>query len=100
MLSCKTCVKQYIGNTIDHFRSRWNNYKSDVRKPESSNKENVKQKLLRSHFLQNDHQGFLKDVEARMIDKTQCSDTTKREFHWMKTLVTLYPGGLNIESDY
>ena len=55
---------------------------------------------MRSHFLQNDHQGFLKDVEARMIDKTQCSDTTKREFHWMKTLVTLYPGGLNTESDY
>ena len=100
MLSCKTFVKQYIGNTIDHFRSRWNNYKSDVRKAESSNMENVKQKFLRGHFLQNDHQGFLKDVEARLIDKTQGSDTTKREFHWMLTLIPLHPGGLNIESDY
>ena len=36
--------------------------------------ENVKQKFLQSHFLQRDHQGFLKDVEVRSIDKTQASD--------------------------
>ena len=33
--------------------------------------ENVKKKFLRSHFLQRDHQGFLKDVEVWLIDKTQ-----------------------------
>ena len=32
LLSCKSCGKQYVGNTTDHFRSRWNNYKSDVGK--------------------------------------------------------------------
>ena len=42
--------------------------------------ENVKQKFLQSHFLQPDHKGFLKDVEVRLIDKTQASDLTKREF--------------------
>ena len=62
--------------------------------------ENVKQKLLQSHFLQSDHQGFLKDVEVRLIDKTQASDPTKREFYWMRTLRTLYPDDLIIESDY
>ena len=41
---------------------------------------NAKQKFLQSHFLQRDHQGFLKDVEVRLIDKTQASDPTKREF--------------------
>ena len=100
LLSCKSCGKQYVGNTTDHFRSRWNNYKSDVRKAESGDMENVKQKFLQSHFLQRDHQGFLKDVEVRLIDKTQASDPTKREFYWMRTLRTLYPDGLNIESDY
>ena len=80
LLSCKSCGKQYEGNTTDNFRSRWNNYKSDVRKAESGNMENVKQKFLQSHFLQRDHQGFLKDVEVRLIDKTQASDPTKREF--------------------
>ena len=61
---------------------------------------NVKQKFLQSHFLQRNHQGFLKDVEGRLIDKTQASDPTKREFYWMRTLTTLYPDGRNIESDY
>ena len=51
-------------------------------------------------ILQCDHQSFLKDVEVRLIDKTQASDPTKREFYWMRTLRTLYPDGLNIESDY
>ena len=62
--------------------------------------ENVKQTFLQSHFLQRDHQGFLKDVEVRLIDKTQVSDPTKREFYWMRTPTTLYPDGRNTESDY
>ena len=99
-LNCKSCGKQDVGNTTGHFKSRWNNYKNDVRKTESGNMSNVKQKFLQSHFLQRDHQGFLKDVEVRLIHKTQASDPTKREFYWMRTLITLYPDGLNIESDY
>ena len=31
-------------------------------------------------FLQRCQQGFLKDVEVRLIDKTQASDPTKEEF--------------------
>ena len=42
----------------------------------------VERRFLQSHFLQVDHQGFFKDVEVRLIDKTQA------------------PDGLNIESDY
>ena len=70
LLSCKSCGKQYVGKTTDHFRSGWNNYKNDVKKAESGNMENVKQKFLQSHFLQRDHQDFLKDVDIRLIDKT------------------------------
>ena len=62
--------------------------------------ENAKQKFLQSHFLQDDHKGFLEDVEVRLTDKTQGCDPTKREYYWMRTLKTLYSGGLNIESDY
>ena len=90
----------YGGNTTGHFRSRWTNCKSDARKAECGNMKNVKQKFLQSHFLLRDHQGFLKDVEVRLIDKTQVSDPTKWEFYWMRTLRNLYPDGLNIESDY
>ena len=100
LLSCKICGKQYVGNNTDHFRSRWNNYKSDVREAKSGNMGNVKQKFLKSHFLQSDHQGFLKYVEVWLTFKTQASDSTKREFYWMRILRTLYPDGLIIESDY
>ena len=90
----------YVGNTIDHFRSRWTNCKSDARKAGSGNMKNVKQKFLQSHFLQRDLKGFLKDVEVRLVDKTQASDPTRREFYWMRILWTLYPDGLYSERDY
>ena len=62
--------------------------------------ENFKQKFLQCQFLQPDRKGFLKDVEIRLIDKTQGSDPTKRELYCIRILKTLYPDGLNIDSDY
>ena len=61
---------------------------------------NIFSKNLKSRLLEPDQKGFLKDVEARLIDKIQRSDPSKREFYWMRTLKTLHPDGLNIESDY
>ena len=69
-------------------------------KQEKLGMENVKQMFLQIHFLQDDHKGFLEAVEFTLIDKTQGSDPTKRECYWMRTLKTLYPDGVNIESDY
>ena len=99
-MSIKTRGKQCIGNTSDHFRSRWNNHKSDVRNVENGNMENVKQTLLENLFFQSDHQGFLEEGKVRMTDKMQTSDPTKQELYWMITLRTFYPDDLNIESDY
>ena len=72
----------------------------EARKAEKGDMENVKQKFLQSHFLQEEHKGFLENFEVRLIDKTQGSDPIKREYYWMRTLKTLYPDDLNIESDY
>ena len=41
--------------------------------------------------------GFLNDVSVNLIDKTDGSDTKKREDYWIKTLKTMAPYGLNIE---
>ena len=60
----------------------------------------VKQKFLKIHILQSDHQRFLKNVEVRLIDKTCASDPKKKKFYWMRTPRTLYPDDLNIESNY
>ena len=66
-LICRTCSKQYTGETTGRFRYRWNNYKMEVRKAENGDMENVKQIFLQSHFLQDDHKGFLDDFEVRLI---------------------------------
>ena len=92
--------KQSTGKTNDHFRRSRSNYKSEARKTKSGNTENIKQKFLQCHFVQSNHQSFLKDVEVRLIDKTLGSEPTKREFYWMRTLKTLYLDDLNIKSDY
>ena len=42
LLSCKSCGKQYASNSTGHFRSRWNNCNSDVKKAEVCNMENAK----------------------------------------------------------
>ena len=31
LLTCKKCLIQYVGKTVDEFRYRWNNYKSNSR---------------------------------------------------------------------
>ena len=42
----------------------------EAEKAENGDIENFKQKFLQKHFLQDDHKGFLEDVEVRLIDKT------------------------------
>ena len=81
-------------------RSGWNNLKTGARKAASSNTESSKQQFLQNHFLQDDHHEFLEDVEVTLIDKTQASNPTKTGYNRMKTFKTLYPGGLNLESNY
>ena len=44
--------------------------------------ENVKQKFLQSHFLQDIQNGFLEVVEVRLIYKSQGFDSNKRECYW------------------
>ena len=48
----------------------------EARKAQNGDMKNVKQKFLQGHFIQDDHKGFLEDVEVTLIDKTQSSDPT------------------------
>ena len=58
-----------------------------------------KQNNSHQHFLSENHHGPLKDCEVRLIDKTDPSDPTRKEFFWMQKLKTLAPLGLNKEED-
>ena len=60
LLTCKTCLKQYVGSTTDCFRYRWNNYKCNDRK--FARGEACLQEHLFEHFNSEGHNGFLHDV--------------------------------------
>ena len=55
------------------------------------------QKYLHDHFLSEDHDGLLNNVEITLIDKTDPSDSERREEFWRTKLRTLAPLDLNIE---
>ena len=95
LLTCNKCFKQYVGQTVDKYRRRWNNYKSNDRKFQRL--EPCMQQHLFSHFSITGHDGVLNDDSITFIDKTDPSDPLRREDYWRQTLKTMVPYGLNIE---
>ena len=95
LLTCKVCLKQYVGQTVDKFRLRWNNYKTNNRKHQRL--ESCVQEHLFEHFNEEAHYGFLEDAPITFIDKTDPSEPLKRENYWKSVPNTMAPLGLNIE---
>ena len=54
---------------------------------------------LYEHFYSEGYSGFLGNVSISLIDKTNGFQPQKRENYWMRTLETVAPLGLTIESD-
>ena len=95
LLTCKCCSKQYVGETADEFRLRWNNYKSNDRK--NAWNEACMQEHFLEHFKDEGHSCFLGNVSITLIDKTDTKGPRRRENYWMRTLKIYAPFGLNIE---
>ena len=95
LLTFRQCWKQYVCQTIDGFRFRWNSYEDNNRKYQRS--EVCMQEHLFRHFSSPGYNGFLNDVSITFMDKADYSDPLKREDYWRKTLKTMTPFGLNIE---
>ena len=95
LLTCRKCKIQCVGQTVDQFRSRWNNYKSDSIK--YSRGGSRMQQHLFNHFCNSGHAGFLNDVSITFIDKTDPSDPHERADYWRRTLKAIVPFRLNIE---
>ena len=79
LLTCKTCLKKYVGSTTDCFKYRWNSYKCNDRK--YARDEACLQKHLFEHFNSEGHNGFLHDVSVTLIDKTDAKNPIKREHY-------------------
>ena len=80
LLTCNCYQKRYVGQTVDIFRNRWNNYKYNARKFDRG--EDFMQKHLYEHFTLPGHSGFL-HVSITLTDKT------KREDYWIDILKTI-----------
>ena len=96
LITCKKCLKQYVGETKNPLRLRANNHLSSIRSKLIS--------PIAEHFSLPDHS--VKDhFEIMPIEKTQILPTEEetkqkrleREAYWIQTLQTLYPLGFNWE---
>ena len=86
LLTCNQCRKQYVGQTVDRFRFRWNNYKCNCHKHAKS--ESVKQQHLYDHLMLEHYTQFVNDASIMFIDKKDPADLLKREQYWRHTLKT------------
>ena len=55
------------------------------------------QKCFNAHFLIQNLNGRMNDIEIMFIDKTDPLDSTRREEFWQAKLNTLAPNGIYIE---
>ena len=94
LLTCSKCFKQYVEQTVDEIRRRWNNYNSNDRK--FPRLEPCMPEHLFSHFSMAGHDGYLNDVSITFIDKADPSAPLRREDYWRQTLETMLPYGLTI----
>ena len=96
LITCNKCLKQYVGQTVDMFRSRWNNYKDNSRKFDrglyaKTVFEDCTQRYLYEHFQLPGHTGFSQDTFVTPSDNTDPRAPTKREDYWIHTLKTKPP---------
>ena len=93
LLTCNICRKQYVGQTVYSFCSRWSNYKSNDRKYLAS--EICIEEYIFEHFNSEGHTGFLENVSVKFIDKTDSQISEKRENYEIHILKTMIPWSLN-----
>ena len=94
LLTCKICAKQYTGSTITKFRSRFNQYKSNIKLYGEGRRYFVHEKLI-EHFYSQNHHGTHGDMIVQIINQCDPNYQEKRENVWIHKLKTLYPDGLN-----
>ena len=96
MLKRTICLSQYVGQTVDIFRKRWNNFKSNGRKYIVG--ELYMEKHIFEHFNNEGHTGFSENDSVTFIDKTKSQNPEKNNY-WIHTLKNMVSWDLNILSN-
>ena len=97
-ITCTVCYKQYVGQTSNRIRDRFQGHFNDVTRDD-------KDKAIPLHFNSPGHRGT-KDMEITVLEFIKKSPKTEQamkirlriEKHWTYTLHTLSPIGLNMEN--
>ena len=94
LLTCKICEKQYVGSAVTKFRSRFNQYKSNVNLYGKGQRGFMQEPLI-EHFFSNKHNGSYKDIKVQIIDYCDPNNLECREDFWIYHLDSIYPRGFN-----
>ena len=101
LVTCSKCGIQYVGQTKTQLNKRWHTYWSDAKRWLLDPNCKVASPLFTSHFW--GKQGCTVDditlQPVEVVDEVEGAEGVKllreRETHWMKTLRTYFPFGLN-----
>ena len=92
LLECTVCGVQYVGSTCTSFRLRFDNDKA------CSRKFNLGASMLQveffRHFTEEGHQGFLKDISVKILERVTAGNRMRESF-WQYRLDCFAPKGLN-----
>ncbi len=89
LLECSKCTtkNQYVGQTKRSLNQRLAGHRAAC-----TTKPNLP---IYKHFRSKTDHNFERDAKLTILEKTSQSLLTSREGHWIKTLDTVYPKGLN-----
>ncbi len=89
LIECTKCTKrnQYVGQT-----QRCMNIRLGGHRAASKTKPNLP---IYKHFLTLPNHNLEKDIKITILEKTTTDQLTTRESHWISTMETVYPKGLN-----
>ena len=85
LITCKKCMKQYVGLTTKTLRERINHHRSTIIRK--------MKRYISSHFSLPDHN--INDLTVQIIDSTPPNSLAQTEQFWINTLKTTQPLGLN-----
>lgn len=86
LITCNKCKVQYVGQTSRKLKDRLNDHCSNVN--------TYKQTAISIHFISPQH--TIQDIKIMPIELVKHTTLrVNRELHWIKTLKTKYPYGLN-----
>ena len=95
LLACNKCRKKHVRQTVNTFRCRWNNYRSNSCKHVHG--KSCMQEHLYEHFCDSEHSGVFNDASITFFDKTDPTNHLQRENYARHSLKTFAPYGLNIK---